>query len=86
MKMARRVTVSLLAAVLAFLAAFIIALNFYSTWAALAHQAASRRSAFLWGFVVAGMASVVTFGVALYLTRARRAFHRNSKTLPDAGR
>jgi len=83
--MAKRVIVSLLVAALAFLAAFIIALNFYTTWTAFAHEAASRRSAFTWGFVVAGMASVLAFGVALYLMRTKKSFGRNSKTVADPG-
>ena len=86
MKIARRVTLSLLVSAVAFLAGFIIALNFYTTWTAFAHEAASRRSAFTWGFVVAGMASVLAFGVALYLMRSKKSFGRNSKTAADPGR
>ena len=63
----KRVTISLLVGALAFLAAFIITINFYTTWKAFAHQAATRSSALFAGFLTAGIVSAIAFGGALYL-------------------
>ena len=74
----RRETIYLLVAALAFLAAFILAINFYTTFKAFAHEAATRSAAFTWGFVAAGTVSAVAFGVTLYLLRSRKPTAKDS--------
>ena len=54
MRILKRLVISLLVAATAFLAAFIITLNFYTTWKAFAHEATARSSALSAGFLTAG--------------------------------
>jgi len=65
--------IALLVAAIAFLAAFILTVNFYSTWQAFARHAASRSSALSWGFLVAGIVSAAAFVVTIYLAQGRKA-------------
>lgn len=78
MRILKRVLLSLLVGALTSLAAFILAINFYTTFKAFAHQAATRSAAFTWGFVAAGTVSAVAFGVTLYLLHARETSTRDS--------
>ena len=62
----------MLVAALAFLASFIITLNFYTTAKAFAHQAVTRADAFFWGFLVAGIVGAMALVLSLYLTLMKR--------------
>jgi hypothetical protein len=68
----KSVIASLLVAALAFLAGFILAINFYSTWQAFARRTASRSDAFWWGFLIAGIAGASAFGLSLYWTLQKK--------------
>jgi hypothetical protein len=72
------VIISVLVAALAFLASFIITLNFYTTAKAFAHQTSTRSDAFFWGFLVAGVVSAIALVLSLYLTLMKRRPQRES--------
>lgn len=78
MRIVKRVMISLLVAVLAFLAAFIITVNFYTTWKAFARESAARSAALHCGFLGAGIVSSVAFCVTLYLIHAKATSAKNS--------
>lgn len=78
MRIAKRLMISLLVAALAFLAAFIITVNFYTTWKAFAHESAARSAALWCGFLSAGIVGAVAFSVTLYWIHAKAASARDS--------
>lgn len=82
MQILKHVTISILVAALAFLAAFIIAINFYTTWKAFAHETASRSAAFSLGFWIAGIIAAITFCATLYLIHLRKRQHPGPNLKP----
>lgn len=62
----KRVIISLAVAALASLAFFILAVNFYSTWLAFAHEPVSRALVLSRGLIVAGIAGAAAFCGTLY--------------------
>jgi hypothetical protein len=73
----KSVTISLLVAALAFLAAFIITVNFYATWKAFAHQAAGRAATIDCGLLLAAIAGAAAFCASLYVTHFRKRWTPN---------
>jgi len=69
----RHIFLSLLIALLSFLAAWIITVNFDVTWHSFEHQEVARRAALGLGFRIAGLLSAIVFVVALYRLEWRRA-------------
>lgn len=63
---------SLLAALLAALASWIVTVNLYTTVKAFQHADAAPAHAFRWGFAVAGLAGVAVFIFTLYRLAIRR--------------
>ena len=72
MRTLRNIVLSVLIAALAFLAAWILTVNFDVTWHSFEHQEVTRRAALGLGFLIAGLVSVVVFVVALYRLTSRR--------------
>lgn len=62
----KSVIIALGVAALSFLAAFILTVNFYSTWQSFARHAASRSDAFFWGFLISAIAGATVFGFTLF--------------------
>ena len=72
MRTVRNILLSILLAVLAFLAAWILTVNLDVTWYSFGGQEVARRAAFRLGFEVAAAASAIVFLVALYWMEWRR--------------
>jgi hypothetical protein len=68
----RNILLSILFAALAFLAAWILTVNFDVTVHSFEHQDVARRAAFRLGFLIAAAASAVVFLVALFRLESRR--------------
>ena len=76
--MAKRILLSVLAALLAALAAWIVTVNIYTTVKAFEHTPAAPAQAFRWGFGIASLAGLAVFIFALHAvsTRHRRKRRR----------
>ena len=70
--MAKSILLSVSAALLAALAAWIVTVNVYTTVKAFEHKPAAPALAFRWGFGIAGVAGVVIFTLTLYALAIRR--------------
>ena len=71
--MAKSILLSVLAALLAALAAWIVTVNIFTTVKAFEHMPAAPAQAFRWGFRIAGGAALVVFAFTLRVLRHRRA-------------
>ena len=71
MRTGRNILLSILIAVLCFLAAWILTVNIDVTWHTFEHQEVARRAAFRLGFLVSIAASVVVMLVAFYRLQVR---------------
>lgn len=69
--MVKNILWSLLAALLAALASWIVTVNLYTTVKAFQHADAAPAHAFRWGFAVAAVAAAAVFAFTLYV-RVRR--------------
>jgi hypothetical protein len=74
----RNILLSTLIAALSFLAAWILTVNLDVTWHSFEHQEVTRQAAFRLAFLVAILASVIVFSVALYRLQNRRAPPKSS--------
>lgn len=63
----KKILWSLLAALLAALASWILTVNLYTTVKAFEHANAAPAHAFRWGFVIAGVAATAVFVFTLYV-------------------
>jgi len=69
---AKSIVISVLAALLAALAAWIVTVNVYTTVKAFEHTLAAPAQAFRWGFGIAGLAGAAIFTLTLYALAVRR--------------
>ncbi|HEV2424857.1 MAG TPA: hypothetical protein VGZ29_08520 [Terriglobia bacterium] len=69
--MAKNILWSLMAALLAALACWIVTVNLYTTAKAFQHAGAAPARAFRWGFVIAAVAAAAVFVLTLYVLVAR---------------
>jgi len=68
----KNILLSLLAALIAALASWIVTVNLYTTVKAFEHADAAPAHAFRWGFGVAGGAGAVVFAFTLYVLVVQR--------------
>ncbi len=77
--MVKNILLSLLAALLAALAAWILTVNVYTTVKAFQHAAAAPSQAFRWGFGIAGVAAAAAFVFTFYVLAVRRRRKMSAK-------